>query len=196
VPVFDEILTFVGFPCRSEKLFRMKASLFFGILDSYSRFIKKIFYACNSCVRCYKMSLSAEFEQLLNEKAALEDESRDLEEEQKKVEMRAKALCNRIIEDLKNKNDAKREAISQLQSKADELEAQLEKLSAPGFLEKAGIMTSENAEKPQSADAVEASEAKTESEGEATVMVAALDKEAETGENLKVEQERKKHKFF
>jgi len=143
------------------------------------------------------MSMSAEFEQLLNEKAALEDESRDLEEEQKKVEMRAKALCNRIIQDLKNKNDAKREEISQLQSKADELEAQLEKLSAPGILEKAGIMTSENAEKPQSAEyAAEASEAKTESEVEDTVVVAALDEQEETGEKLEAEQESKKHRFF
>jgi hypothetical protein len=141
--------------------------------------------------------MSAEFEQLLNEKAALEDESRDLEEEQKQVEMRAKVLCNKIIQELKNKNDAKREAISQLQSKANELEAQLEKLSALGILGKAGIMASENAEKLQSAeDAAEASEAKTESEVEATVIVAALDKEEEMGENLKAEQERKKHRLF
>src|SRR4030042_2877508 len=136
------------------------------------------------------MSMSAEFEQLLNEKAALEDESRDLEEEQKQVEMRAKVLCNRLIQDLKNKNNAKREAVSQLQSKADELEAQLEKLSAPGILEKAGIMTRENAEKPQSAeDAAEASEAKSASEDEDAVVVAALDKEEEMGENLKAEEE-------
>lgn len=143
------------------------------------------------------MSVSAEFEQLLNEKAALEDESRDLEEEQKQVEIRAKVLCNRLIQDLKNKNNAKREAISQLQSKANELEAQLEKLSAPSILEKAGITASENAEKPQSAeDATEVSEAKPESEVEDAVVVEALDKEEEMGENLEAEQERKKHRFF
>ena len=134
-----------------------------------------------------------EFEQLLSEKAGLEQEARDLEEEKKQVETRAKVLCQKIIQELKNKNHAKRESINQLQSKVDNLEAQLDKLSGSGVLERAGVATSENAEnKDDTEKALEASE---ENVSETTVIVTALDKE-ELNENSKAEQERKKHLFF
>ena len=83
------------------------------------------------------MSLSPEIEELLKEKAALEAETRGLDGEQRQLELRVKVLCEKIIQELKKRNFPRRETISRLRAKVDELEAQLEELSASIFLDKA-----------------------------------------------------------
>ena len=83
------------------------------------------------------MSTEIELEQLLHEKAALEDELHRLEGQQKDLSMRARAVCEKIIQELKNKTTTKRAAITQLRTKVDELEAQLEKISMHTAPEKA-----------------------------------------------------------
>ncbi len=75
------------------------------------------------------MSETVPLEQLINEKMTVDVESRELDEEQKQLKARAKALTERIIQELKKKNDDKQRAVSQLQSTVNELESQLNALS-------------------------------------------------------------------
>jgi uncharacterized coiled-coil DUF342 family protein len=136
------------------------------------------------------MSEKNEFEQLLNQKADLEQEARELEEERKKVEIRAREVCEKIIQELKEKNSAKREAINQLQSKADELESQLNKVSGC-ILERAGVTSSSSVDKDDS----DASSGVEEDSPEESVIVAAVE-DAEGAENVKTEQTKRKHLLF
>ena len=117
------------------------------------------------------MSIEIELEQLLHEKAVLEQELRRLEGQQKELETRAKTLCQKIIQELKNKHSAKKAAVNQLQSKVDELEAQLEKFSAHAILERATDDSKEIQEKDEN-----------------IVIMAAFDKEEESSENIKAQQ--------
>ncbi len=75
------------------------------------------------------MSETVPLEQLINEKMTVEVESRELDEEQKQLKARAKALTERIIQELKKKNNDKQKAVNQLQSTVNELESQLNALS-------------------------------------------------------------------
>ncbi len=75
------------------------------------------------------MSETVPLEQLINEKMTVEVESRELDEEQKQLKARAKALTEQIIQELKKKNNDKQRAVSQLQSTVSELESQLNALS-------------------------------------------------------------------
>lgn len=68
-------------------------------------------------------------EQLLNEKANIEDEGRELDEEQKQLKLRVRTLTEKIIHELKKRNTIKQEAVNQLQSEVEELESQLNSLS-------------------------------------------------------------------
>ena len=132
------------------------------------------------------MNESAEFEQLLNQKAHLEADARDLEEKQRQVEAKAKVLCDKIIQELKNKNMAKQEALNQLQSKVDELEAQLEKISGSIVPEKTGAITCENAEKPQAAEeAPHSYEEEQQSDGDNAIIVTALSQEENWEQDIK-----------
>ena len=101
-------------------------------------------------------------------------------------------LCQKIIQELKDKNSAKRETINQIQSKVGELESQLNKLSSC-VLEQAGIATSESEEKHESA---EKTAEKQQDGGENAVIITTVDQEDEQHENLNTEQERRKHMFF
>ncbi len=85
------------------------------------------------------MSKTIQLEQLLNEKASMEDEGRELDEEQKQLKDRARALTEQIIEELRRKNAAKQESVNNLQSKVNALELELNSLS--------GISTSKSVEK-------------------------------------------------
>ncbi len=76
-----------------------------------------------------KLSETVQLEQLMNEKAGVEDEARELDEEQKQLKLRAKMLTEKIIQELKKKNNAKQESVNKLQSKVGELELQLKALS-------------------------------------------------------------------
>jgi predicted nuclease with TOPRIM domain len=124
-----------------------------------------------------KLGLSPEIEELLNEKAALEAESRGLEGEQKQLELRVKTLCQKIIQELKKRNFPRRETINRLQSKIEELEAQLEKLAASSFFEKASEEASENNENLEMA-------LEEQEKDKNTVFVTTLDEE-ELQENIK-----------
>ena len=81
-----------------------------------------------------KMSETIQLEQLLNEKTGVEEESRDLDEEQKQLKLKAKVLAEKIIQELRKKNNAKQQTVNQLQSKVGELENQLNNLSVSGVL--------------------------------------------------------------
>jgi len=76
------------------------------------------------------MSETVPLDQLINEKMTVEVESRELDEEQKQLKARAKALTERIIQELKKKNNDKQKAVNQLQSTVNELESQLNALSS------------------------------------------------------------------
>jgi chromosome segregation ATPase len=140
------------------------------------------------------MSEKTELEQLLNEKADLEQEALELEEEKKQVELRAKALCQKIIQELKNENNEKRGEINQLQSKADELESELNKASGC-ILEHAVVIPNinednqeDNGNPVESVDGIEDID-------EINVLVTAVDEDT-SSENVKTEQAKKKHLFF
>jgi predicted nucleic acid-binding Zn-ribbon protein len=103
-------------------------------------------------------------EQLRNEKARLEEESRDLDEELKQLEIHWKVLSEKVaIQELKNGNAAKQEAINQLRSKISLLETQLEK------------STDENAENQE------------QEKDDDTITVTALNGEEEINENFETE---------
>ena len=83
------------------------------------------------------MSETIQLEQLLNEKTGVEEESRDLDEEQKQLKLKAKVLAEKIIQELRKKNNQKQQTVNQLQSKVGELENQLNTLSVSGVLNNA-----------------------------------------------------------
>src|SRR3989304_6131961 len=80
------------------------------------------------------MSETVQLEQLMNEKTGVEEESRHLDEEQRQLKLRAKMLCEKIIQELKKKNNQKQQSVSQLQSRIGALEAQLNTLSVSSVL--------------------------------------------------------------
>ena len=125
------------------------------------------------------MSTEIELEQLLHEKAALEEELHRLEGQQKDLSMRARAVCEKIIQELKNKTSTKRAAINQLRTKVDELEAQLEKISTHTVPEK----TNQTVEEATSGskDAQE--------KDDNIVILTAFENEGQSGENTKPQQE-------
>jgi predicted nuclease with TOPRIM domain len=126
-----------------------------------------------------KLSTEIELEQLLHEKAALEEELHRLEGQQKELSMRARAVCEKIIQELKNKTTTKRAAINQLRTKVDELEAQLEKISMQTVPERANQAVEEAAN--GSKDAQE--------KDDNIVILTAFDSEEKAGENTKTQQE-------
>ena len=136
------------------------------------------------------MSEKTEFEQLLNQKADLEQEARELEEERKQVEIRAREVCEKIIQELKEKNSAKREAINQLQAKADALESQLNDVSGC-ILERAGVTDNQSGDIEIPEEFLDGNEGNIEN----SVIVAAVE-DAEEAEDLKTEQTKRKHLLF
>ena len=136
------------------------------------------------------MSEKTEFEQLLSQKADLEQEARELEEERKQVEIRAREVCEKIIQELKEKNSAKREAINQLQAKADELESQLNDVSGC-ILERAVVTDNQSGDMEIPDEFLGGPEDNNEN----SVIVAAVE-DAEEAENVKTEQTKRKHLLF
>ncbi len=82
------------------------------------------------------MSERTELEQLVKEKSNLEEQSQRLDEEQKKLNLRAKMLYEKIIQEIKKKNNEKEQAVNQLQTKIGDLEAQLDRLLVSGIANK------------------------------------------------------------
>ena len=75
------------------------------------------------------MTDTFQLEQLQNEKSSIEQESQELEEEQRQLKLRAKTLTEKIIQELKKRNNIKQESVNKLQTKVNELEKQLNTLS-------------------------------------------------------------------
>lgn len=148
----------------------------------------------------------SELEKLKNKRAELETESRSLKEEQKNLEANVMILEERIaVEDLKNGNKTIMDAISQLENKKSGLETKLKQVSQ---MPEASTHSEENAPEAAAAPAdekegaLEPAEAAPEEFEEDTVTVTAIDDEAlvegqeEIGENIKKQQEKKKHRLF
>jgi FtsZ-binding cell division protein ZapB len=74
------------------------------------------------------MSLPKDIQELQDKRSKLEDESHSLKEEEAKKQEHAKALEQRIIDELQTKNEETRQNISQLNSKIDDLEQRLSQI--------------------------------------------------------------------
>ena len=75
------------------------------------------------------MSDTVQLEQLQSEKSSVEQEAHQLDEEQRQLKLRAKTLTEKIIQELKKRNNIKQESVNKLQTKVNELEKQLNTLS-------------------------------------------------------------------
>ncbi len=69
--------------------------------------------------------------QLLGEQADLKEESLRLDEEEKELSLRARALSEKVMQEITRRNDEKRKEISQLQAKINNMELMLGELSVP-----------------------------------------------------------------
>ena len=135
------------------------------------------------------MSETVQLEQLLNEKTGMEDEARELDEEQKQLKLRAKTLAEKIIQELRTRNNAKQDAVNKLQNKVGELESQLNSLSISSI-----IGTSDVAEGNGEEEAAEPFEAEAQMTNEAIVSVTEV-AEATIEESMD-SKDKKKRKFF
>ena len=150
------------------------------------------------------MSEQKELERLQAKRAELEAESRSLKEEQKNLKDRLLILEEEIaIEELEDNNKATREAIAQLESKMNDLEARLKPVpqiheTPPTATEVAPEVVAAP-EKPE--EALAPAETAPEEHEEDIVTVTAIEEpmvesQEELGESLKKQQEKKKRKFF
>lgn len=135
------------------------------------------------------MSESIQLEQLLNEKSSVEDEGHELDEEQKQLKLRAKVLTEKIIQELKKKNNAKHNTVNDLQSTVSELENQLNSLTISS-IENTNEPTENNEETNEINQTFEESPQEITDD---TVSVTEVAEELEVGMDPK---DRKKRKFF
>ncbi len=103
-------------------------------LDSDYAFIKQLSQIHSRLLLSGKMTDSIQLDQLLNEKNSVEDEGHELEEEQKELKLKVKALTEKIIEELKKKNAFKRTTVKELQNKVNDLENQLNALTVSNVI--------------------------------------------------------------
>jgi len=68
-------------------------------------------------------------DELIEEKADLEEESRRLDEEQRHQSLRIKILCEKLVQEIKKKNSQKRQTIDQMHTRIDKLETRLKEIS-------------------------------------------------------------------
>jgi uncharacterized protein (DUF3084 family) len=149
------------------------------------------------------MSVLKELEELQTMRAELEAESRSLKEKQKELENSVLALEQEVvmeelnkekavIEELKNNNQAVKDAIAQLEAKKRNLESRLEQAPQPPATPPPAKEKKEEAP---------AQPEETEEAEESGVTVTAIESEAlvespeTTGESPK-KQEKKKRRFF
>jgi hypothetical protein len=135
------------------------------------------------------LSETVQLEQLLNEKTGVEDESRELDEEQRQLKLRAKMLTEKIIQELKKKNNAKQESVNKLQSKVGELESQLNSLSVSNVLGNQDLGSEDNGE-----ETAETFDEETQNTNEDSVSVTEVAEEV-IDENMDPKDKRKR-KFF
>ena len=135
------------------------------------------------------MSETVQLEQLLTEKLNVEDEAKELEDEQRKLNMRAKALTEKIIQELKKRNNSKQETLNKLQSTVADLETQLNALSVSHASKKADAARVDNEEPAEAAENFEeASQEKIDDTVSVTEVAEPI--------SLETEKDRKKRKFF
>ena len=135
------------------------------------------------------MSETVQLEQLLNEKTGMEDEARELDEEQRQLKLRAKMLAEKIIQELRTRNTVKQDAVNKLQNKVGELESQLNSLSVSSI-----IGTSDIAEGNREEEAAEPFEAEAQMTNEDIVSVTEV-AEATIEESID-SKDKKRRKFF
>lgn len=136
-----------------------------------------------------RMSETIQLEQLLNEKTGVEEESRELDEEQRQLRLKAKVIAEKIIQELRKKNNAKQQTVNLLQSKVSELENQLNNLSISGVVGDTDNPVDESNEEAPS----ETFEEAMEENAEDTVTVTEVnEEEMEVGDK----QDKRKRKFF
>jgi hypothetical protein len=92
------------------------------------------------------LSETNDFNQLLNEKTRVVNESRELDEEQRQLKLRAKILTEKIVQELRIKNNSKRANVYLLQSTIKDLESQLNALTVSTVLEDNNEETAEATE--------------------------------------------------
>jgi hypothetical protein len=98
------------------------------------------------------MTDTFQLEQLQNEKSSIEQESQELEEEQRQLKLRAKTLTEKIIQELKKRNNIKQESVNKLQTKVNELEKQLNTLSIFSVRDANNLTEDNEQEEIQTAD--------------------------------------------
>jgi chromosome segregation ATPase len=138
------------------------------------------------------LSETIQLEQLLNEKASMEDEGRELEEESRQLKVRAKMLTEKIIEELRKKNDAKQKSVNTLQFKVNELESELNMLSDAYATAGTETTAEPTAERVEMADSFEKQPQETPETPDDSVSVTEVVQE----EDLPAESKEKKRKFF
>ena len=98
------------------------------------------------------MSDTFQLEQLQSEKSSVERESHELDEEHRQLKLRAKTLTEKIIQELKKRNNIKQESVNKLQTKVNELEKQLNKLSISSVRDANDLPKDNEQEEIQTAD--------------------------------------------
>jgi hypothetical protein len=98
------------------------------------------------------MSDTVQLEQLQSEKSSVEQEAHQLDEEQRQLKLRAKTLTEKIIQELKKRNNIKQESVNKLQTKVNELEKQLNTLSISSVRDAKDLPEDNEQEEIQTAD--------------------------------------------
>ena len=152
------------------------------------------------------MSTPNELEELRNRRVKLEEESHSLKDKQTNFEERVKVLEEKLaIAELQNNNKMTRDAISQLESKMNELEERLNKtLQAPEPAEPAEKVTPEENVVPEPVEEAAQEVAETEVEKaeepeepeEEAVTVKPFEDAFVTEQEDKKRSDKRKRKFF
>jgi hypothetical protein len=135
------------------------------------------------------MSEPIQFEQLLNEKTGVEQESQELDEEQRQLKLRAKMLTEKIIQEIKKRNNVKQESVNKLQLKVNELEKQLNTLSISSVIDTNGLPE----DNEQEEETTETYEEETQTVDDDGVSITEVAEEIDEDVDSK---DKKKRKFF
>jgi hypothetical protein len=136
-----------------------------------------------------KMSEPIQFEQLLNEKTGVEQESQELDEEQRQLKLRAKMLTEKIIQEIKKRNNVKQESVNKLQLKVNELEKQLNTFSISSVIDTNGL-PEDNEQEEETTEKYEEETQTADDDGVSITEVAEeIDEDADS-------KDKRKRKFF
>ncbi len=139
------------------------------------------------------MSETIQLEQLLDEKASMEDEGHQLDEEHKQLRDRAKALTAKIIEELRKQNNTKQNEVNGIKSKVNELEMQLGRLQEVKTQENANAVMEEAPVVPETEEMTDPFEKQPRQAPDVSVMVAEVTEEVDVTADSK---DKRKRKFF